>query len=177
MTVEAPRAFLLDANVFIDAKRRYYPFSLCPGFWDCLVWYHGDRRLHSIDRVKAELERGGDDLADWVRDVLPAGCFLSTDDATVIGWFGQMQTWAQAQPRFTPTAKTEFASVADCWMVAHAKAHGLVIVTGETFDPNSRKRIKIPNVCQAFEVEYVDTFQMLNELGVRFTWEPPASGA
>ena len=26
--------YLLDANVFIEAKNRYYGFDFCPAFWD-----------------------------------------------------------------------------------------------------------------------------------------------
>ena len=72
------RVFLLDANVFIEAKRRYYAFDLCPGFWDCLIWHHGAARIQSIDRVRQELERGGDDLSDWVVSVMPAPCLRPT---------------------------------------------------------------------------------------------------
>lgn len=31
--------FLLDANVFIEAKNRYYGFDICPGFWRWLDLY------------------------------------------------------------------------------------------------------------------------------------------
>lgn len=27
-------AYLLDANVFIQAKNRHYGFDFCPAFWD-----------------------------------------------------------------------------------------------------------------------------------------------
>ncbi len=33
-------AYLLDANVFIDAKNRYYGFDFCPGFWDWVDLAH-----------------------------------------------------------------------------------------------------------------------------------------
>jgi hypothetical protein len=29
-------AYLLDANIFIEAKNHHYGFDLCPGFWDWL---------------------------------------------------------------------------------------------------------------------------------------------
>ncbi len=29
--------YLLDANVFIQAKRLYYGFDFCPGFWDWII--------------------------------------------------------------------------------------------------------------------------------------------
>lgn len=56
------KKYLLDANVFIEAKRRYYAFDVCPGFWECLVWHHQGACVESIDRVKQELELGDDDL-------------------------------------------------------------------------------------------------------------------
>ena len=28
--------YLLDANVFIQAKSLHYGFDSCPAFWDCL---------------------------------------------------------------------------------------------------------------------------------------------
>ncbi len=55
--------FVLDANVFIEAYRRYYGLDLCPGFWECLRHYGGHRRLLSIDRVRDELLVGGDALS------------------------------------------------------------------------------------------------------------------
>lgn len=48
--------YLLDANVFIEAKRRYYAFDICPGFWDALLMQHENAKVASIDRVKKELE-------------------------------------------------------------------------------------------------------------------------
>mgnify|MGYP006298525777 CR=1 FL=1 len=30
-------AYLLDANVFIEAKNRYYGMDFCPAFWDWLL--------------------------------------------------------------------------------------------------------------------------------------------
>ena len=30
-------AYLLDANVFIQAKNLYYGFDFCPAFWDWLI--------------------------------------------------------------------------------------------------------------------------------------------
>jgi hypothetical protein len=43
-------AYLLDANVFIQAKNLHYGLDFCPAFWDCwssetaVVWYSASRR-------------------------------------------------------------------------------------------------------------------------------------
>jgi hypothetical protein len=107
--------YLLDSNVFIEAKRRYYAFDLCPAFWKSLIQQHQAGRVFSIDRVKHELVRGGDDLANWIANTMPASCFVSTADTAVVASFEQMLTWVQAQPQFLSAAKGDFASVADGW--------------------------------------------------------------
>lgn len=51
------RTFLVDADVFISAKNRYYAFDICPGFWESLV-HHSGGGVCSIDRVRSELLAG-----------------------------------------------------------------------------------------------------------------------
>ncbi|MCK4783673.1 MAG: DUF4411 family protein [Desulfobacteraceae bacterium] len=41
-------------------------------------------------------------------------------------------------------------------------------MTHEVLYPDIRRKVPIPNVCEAFGLSYVDTFEMLRELGVRF---------
>jgi len=168
------KAYLLDANVFIEAKRRYYAFDLCPGFWECLIWHHeGNHRILSIDKVKNELDRGGDELKDWA-DAAPVSCFASTNESSVISEYGRIMNWVQAQAQYKPAAKREFAQGADGWLIAHAKVHGLTLVTHEALAPEACSTLPMPNVCEVFAVSYVDTFDMLRDLETSFTWEPSA---
>ena len=60
-------AYLLDANVFIQAKNLHYGFDFCPAFWDWLLAQHGKGSVYSIEKVGDEIEAGGDDLADWAK--------------------------------------------------------------------------------------------------------------
>lgn len=78
--------------------------------------------------------------------------------------------WAVQQAQFSTQAKADFARAdnADAWVVAYAMAKGCVVVTHEQYDPNIKRKIPIPNVCKAFGVPYVDTFEMLRRLGVKF---------
>ena len=104
------KKYLLDANVFIQAKRSYYAFDLCPGFWDCLVSHHQNDRVHSIDRVRRELEAGRDELQQWVASVMPRTCFASSDDPAVTAEFARMLAWVQGQAQFLPEAKSRICS-------------------------------------------------------------------
>ncbi len=160
--------FLLDSNVFIEAARRYYAFDLLPQFWTALIEHAQAKRLFSVDWVKEELARGKDDLADWAKGEF-SFAFESTDRPDVVQEFKRLMGWVNGQDQFFPFAKEEFAQVADGWLVAFAKVEGLTLVTHEQFEPQTRKRVPIPNVCKFAGIQWVDTFQMLRALGVRFT--------
>ena len=166
--MNGPLIYILDANVFMEAARRYYAFDIAPTFWQALVEHAENGQLLSIDRVKKEIDRGKDMLTDWANSEFNQW-FISTDDPNVIDSYSQIITWAQRQDQFNDSAKEEFYKVdnADPWVVAFSMAKRCIVVTHEQFDSNVRVRIPIPNVCQAFGVEYIDTFLMLRDLGVR----------
>jgi len=162
------KRYALDANVFIQAHQTYYGFDICPGFWLALVRQLEMKRVCSIDKIKTELLAGKDQLSEWVKEVAPATFFKGTADVTVSGAFRDMVNWVQSESQFTPQAKAEFSSVADGWVVAYAKANSLVVVTHEEFAPDAKKKVPIPNVCVEFEVEHLNTFEMLRDLKVKF---------
>ena len=163
--------YVLDADVFIGAHRRYYAQDLCPGFWECLTHYCREKRLLSIDRVRSEIQPP-DALFEWVSRA-PSELFVSSAERLVITAFTEMVNWVQENEQFLPGAKTEFAEVADGWVAAYARVHNAVVVTQEVFNADVRKRIPLPNVCRQFGVDYRDTFEMLRELEARFDWRHP----
>jgi len=164
--------YLVDASVLMEAHRRYYKFSVCPGFWDCLAWHHTQGVLASIDRVRGEIEEGKDALNHWVKRDCPSSFFESTNAKPIGKRYGDIISWAHAQKRYKPEALAEFAAAADGWLVAYAGEHGFVVVTQEVAAPESKKEVKVPDVCEAFKVDCIDTFEMLEQLKVSFTWKP-----
>lgn len=160
-------SYVLDANVFIEAARRYYAFDLAPRFWQSLEECATSGRITSIDRVGDELAKGKDELADWAENSF-ADAFASTDSNDVTQFYAEIITWATDQVQFSDAAKADFAQGADGWLVAFAKAKGYTVVTHEELAPDVKRKVPIPNVCNAFGIPYVNTFQMLRSLGVRF---------
>ena len=156
--------YALDTNVFIEAARRYYAFDLAPGFWDALNDLVSAQRICSIDRVDAEIRE--DSVREWIDNGGFANGFASTDSVEVALMFGQVMTWVNQQVQFTNAAKAEFASGADGWLIAYSKLHNLSLVTHEVLRLDVKRKVPIPNVCQAFSVPYVDTFDMLRALSI-----------
>jgi hypothetical protein len=164
----AQAIYLLDANVFVEAARRYYAFDLQTKFWDILADHASGGAIESLDRVKHELDGEGDDLSEWA-DRSFVDAFCSTDRDDVVESYGRVMTWVQEQPQFSRVAKADFAAAADGWLVAYALVEDRVIVTHEVLAPEAKRRVPLPNVCQHFRVRWIDTFTMLRELGARFT--------
>lgn len=156
--------YLLDANVFIQAKNLHYGFDFCPAFWDWLLKYNATGQIISIDRVGDELQAGDDELAEWAK--AHAKEVFLPPDAALTPALQQVSQWATAQD-YKPGAVATFLQVADYWLVAYALAHGYVIVTHEV-PRNSINRIKIPDVCLALDIRCITPFEMLRNERARF---------
>ncbi|MCB4745716.1 MAG: DUF4411 family protein [Sulfurovum sp.] len=160
--------YILDTNVFIQAKNFYYGFDIVPAFWDWLDEKFEDDEIVSIKPVYDELVAGKDDLAEWAKDRKDSGWFIDVDDIETQMKFAEISRWTVASD-FKGPAKTEFLCVADSLLVAKAMERGATIVTHESlYDPNIKKKIKIPNVCEKFGVQYKSTFELMRILGARF---------
>jgi hypothetical protein len=158
--------YVLDADVFMTAARSYYAFDVAPAFWESLAREAGNGRLLSIDRVKDEIDRGKDELVEWSNGSFNRW-FAGTAEDDIIAAYRDIMSWVQGQTQFLDYAKDEFARVADGWLVSYAKARGATVVTNERFEATARKKVKIPNVCQAFNIPYVNIFELLRALGIR----------
>jgi hypothetical protein len=155
--------YVVDANVYITAFNSYYHFEFSTKFWEILKRCSLNGRIVSIDRIRDELLAKIDNLSEWVK-TLPEETFVKTDRIDVIEEYRKLQNWANKQPQFIPAAKSAFATGNDAWIVAYALAGGHTVVTLEALKPDIRKGIKIPNVCEAFGIPYINTFQMLHAL-------------
>lgn len=158
--------YLLDANAFMEANRLYYGFEIAPGFWTWL----GDPSLvgqvASIDAVKDEITAGTGDLVDWAR-ARPASFWLTDTDDVLLA-MRELAAWAADPARqYRQEAVDEFLDSADLKLIAHAMAAGATLVTREQPAPDSKKKIKIPDVCKDFGVAWTDPFSLYRTLGMR----------
>ena len=59
--------YLLDTNVFIEAKQKYYDFCICPAFWKWLIVQNRAGKVASIKMVLDELRAQNDELTEWAQ--------------------------------------------------------------------------------------------------------------
>jgi len=156
--------YLLDANVFIQAKNLHYGLDFCPAFWEWLLENNTAKRVFSIEKVGDELVAGADDLANWAAK-LDEDFFLKPDPV-MLPALGQVSQWATGQT-YESAAVSTFLQIADYYLVAHALAHKFTVVTHEVA-ANTTKKIKIPNACIGLGVKCMSPFEMLRHERARF---------
>jgi predicted nucleic acid-binding protein len=156
--------YLLDTNVFIQARNLHYGFDFCPAFWDWLIAQSVAQAVSSIDRVADELLAGDDDLADWA-NARGAAFFLPPDNL-VVPALARVSAWANRQT-YERAAIATFLQVADYWLVAHALALSCTVVTHEVPSDSIRK-IKIPNACIGLTISCISPYEMLRRERARF---------
>jgi hypothetical protein len=167
-SVTGENRYIIDANVLMGAGRNWYRFTFCSGFWRLLIDRHTIGVVTSIDHVRSEI-LPGDDLHSWVKGTAPKAFFQSSKNAAVGRAYADIMAWASTNPQYKPTAIAELASVADGWIVAFAIVNGLTVVTHEVHD-NGSARVKIPSICNAFNVPYCNTFAMLQDMKIDLKW-------
>lgn len=162
-------AYCLDANTLIQARNHYYGFEICPAFWDWLDNESKKGNVLSIEPVATlELEPWGGELNSW--GLARLGSFFMPMDAKANALIAGFTAWANASTQYTGSAKRDFSASVDVQLIAYAKAHGHILVTHEVRS-EGKKRIKIPTVCDAFDVTTATTFEMLHKLKARFVLE------
>ncbi len=161
-------AYLLDTNVFITARNRHYGRDFCPGFWDWLVAAHSAGIVQSVERVATELRNTDDELKtlanQWGR------AFFASPNQEDLWAMKRVMDWVRSQD-WELSGVDRFSREADSYLISHALTGGHAVVTHEV-PSNSKKKIKIPNVCKGLGVKCMDPFDMLRMENVRLVLDP-----
>jgi hypothetical protein len=165
------RIYVVDSNFFIQAHRDNYPLDIAFSFWNKVKQLADNGTIISIDKVMNELYDKNDALENWCRANLPDNFFK--DSSEVMAEYGRVSVWANSMSsHYMPNALNEFldADEADAFIVAYALAYpnNRIVVTQEISQSNRKNKIKIPEVCNALNVQVVNTMGMFRQLGESF---------
>lgn len=157
-------AYIFDTNIFIRSKNEM-PIDLWPTFWTKVAEMISSKQIFSNIQVREEIEKGNDELTLWMKENAPSDFYIGNDEEVMIK-YAEVQNWASCNPVYRSEAVTEFAQVADAFLVATASAKGYTLVTNETADPMCKRRVKIPDACNALGVRYCNLNTVLRELEI-----------
>lgn len=157
--------YCLDSNTFIEAKNLHYAMDFCPAFWDMIINKSEEGRIFSIDLVYNELIKGNDSLADWIKIQKQNNLFIETYDLETQENFVGIVNYVT--DNYSEREASKFLDVADPWLIAKCKTMDATLVTKEVL-ARGAKKVKIPNICEVFDVKYMQTHEMIRELGIKF---------
>jgi predicted nucleic acid-binding protein len=161
------KKYCLDANVLIQAWQKYYSHRICPTYWDMLDYLGTQNIIFMPEMVYDEIVRTDDELSEWLKtSQIP----IKKIDEQVTKCLKDIYS-ADPNHKFL-VDNTKARSLADPWVIAHALREKAVVVTKEekVTALNSTK-IKIPNVCDKMNVTWINDFQLIEELGIKFNCE------
>ncbi len=151
--------YCIDTNFIIQGRKYRFPPEQFPGLWANIEALIAGRRMYASSEVRTELDVVEDELKRWATS--QSGLFVPLD---------------QAQTNEVTRIQTDFENLvdyranksgADPFVIALAKVHGYTIVTQERMSgPGERPRI--PNVCQHYDIPYVDIIGLMKLEGWRF---------
>ena len=167
--------YLLDANTLIDAKRDYYPINRVPEFWSWLV----DQGQQGSIKIPIEVyeefsdtkDKNGnkDTLASWadeaqVRDSLLFDEEVEQDLVARITYGGYVAN---------PTDDELKRMGRDPFLLSYAlkDVENRCIVTTESSKPLRQGANRhVPDVCRAFNIRCINSFQMIKEMNFSTGW-------
>lgn len=154
--------YVIDTNILITPYRQYYTPSLAPGFWTWLERKFATGEFVLLDRVAAEITQGNDPLSEWTKRIP-----TTQIDSETLESLNVVNTRVVSMG-FNSSAINEYSRnrVADQFVIAHAHAHNLQVITEESFQPNIKRRVPIPNVCTQLGIKHYSMFPWLHNQGL-----------
>lgn len=158
-------SYWLDSNVYIQSYKGPYSFDVAPGFWGGLLRHASQGEIRSpmevYDELTEKLEKK-DQLALWARDHKEQ-IFVEADE-TVQSNYGKVGE--HVRKNYEASFATKFMDDADSWLIAHAMSDGgNVVVTLEV--PKGGLAVRIPNICNFFQIRWFNHYEMLRQLGIK----------
>jgi len=108
-------SYLLDANVFIQAKNEYYGFDIVPAFWVWLVSANAAGTVFSIEKVGEELVGFGNELSEWAKGRDQAGGFFLPADEKVLKSLKDVRAGLKANPLRNPPSASFCRLLTTTW--------------------------------------------------------------
>ncbi len=159
--------YCLDTNFFIEAWNKYYSPEFCESYWDIIDNLAKEGVVFITQEVKKEIDKGDDNLKAWLKD---KSYIVRPIDQKVQLCLRDLYTKDKSHQYLANNTKNR--SIADPWVIAHAMAENAVVVTKEYLanTPNTQK-IKIPDVCQNMNVKWINDFDFIREVNIKFFCE------
>ena len=187
--------YILDTNVYIAAHMGYYNSDIAPSYWDVLKDLGKDSLIQSPKQVRDEIKRmnkpnpdKNEDnfLYDWSRDK-DNKCFLSADISGIVEFFNLVvKKYTEIKKNHFEIIKKKYSdynpsrdepvSDSDMFVIATVLLYKkllpnqeIILVTKENRKIHPLKSVRIPHICEAFNIKCLDDFEFIKKVGIIFS--------
>ena len=131
--VNSSEKFLIDANTLMTASRFFYAYDLIPSFWGIFEEKIKAGNIVLLDMVKAEIDKGQDELKQWVSERKHEFQVCNHVDSEIIPKYAEVMQYIQECGLYNEKGLNDWArnEVADPWLIAAAAAKGYKLITFE----------------------------------------------
>lgn len=154
----ASNIYCFDTSALMQPWNTYYSTEFFPDFWDVIDALARDGHIFCTDEVRREIAKKDDSLHAWVKE----RPFLFREPTEEVQ--ENLRRILASHKELVKEGKDR--SMADPWVIAHAMAEGATVVTKEAPAP---RKVKIPDVCEAYDVRCISDTQFVREIGLKFS--------
>ncbi len=150
--------YCLDTSVYVNSWRKHYPIDIehFKPIWSRIDQLGQQQRVLSPVEVLEELKRKDDELHAWMMS--RQHLFRPPTERVQVA----VREIMALHKRLVDTKKGR--SVADPWVIAQARVSSAIVVTEENLRSSVGKSPKIPDVCEAMGVPYMNTVEFLRRM-------------
>lgn len=157
--------YCFDTNCFIEPWNKFYSYKSHQSYWDDFILPNIlSGNIFTLEEVFLEIKKKDDDLLAWFkRNKLDIGEVLVETSVDLTSRVRELLT---IYPKLSDN--TRGRSIADPFLIEHAKKSGSSVVTLEGFSKKGLDRPKIPDVCKAENVPCITLYQYVDTMDVSF---------
>ena len=157
--------YVIDSCSLIKPYKTIYRMNVVPSFWNTMREKILSGEIIICEKVYDEICLNRDTLSSWLKSIVDGTTLVAHVDPDILNNVSIIVNNVNSHiPPYKVSAISTFNGCADPFVVATAKALNCSIITEEVSAPDSISSIKMPDVCVAEGVPYVNICDyLLNE--------------
>ena len=148
--------YSVDSSALIDGWIRHYPPDHFPSVWIEIESLIDEGRFLLSEEVLREIERHDDPLNEWLQDRRDRVVVPTTNEVAV-----GVREILRSHERLVMSGSGR--NRADPFVIAVARLHNAVVLTGEKGGTPSKP--KIPSVCEDLDIRAISLLDLIKEEG------------
>lgn len=157
--------YLIDTSCLIQAKNTWYAPDIAPSFWSILFNLIKEKNVEIINPVYQEIKNGDKDdfLVEWIKKI-PGDLIVNEQRSEFLAAYIEISTYVVANYHDEDKRQAFLGNkIADPWLIAIGMVTGATVVSMEDMVGPDSKKVKIPNICKAMNVNCIKVYDFLRQ--------------